>query len=412
MNRTLKTFATAILAAGATVTATKALATDTNTFTNVIQDVTISLTVYSNAPIKSSTSQTGEKPVALTTKSVITALSNASANIPSLVGFDWGKSPQLVINTTFSATNVVTYTNTALTNDVATLALATNGAAVLSFQTSTNGGLGTNDVTIPVGSTATITNQGGTNLVILGTNTTVITNDSDIAYVGTNGLTNLAPLDTNASFTTLAATLVTNAGVTNTNVVVTAFLTKPSATNAIYTTNGGSSVKIKGGTATAPTFVDVSGYVTGGTEERVIETATGTGLGTTNASVATETVYAIKNFGINVFNTTAGTAIGNNLSLSLQGFGKGTSTYDVLHKSRTATNEVQESTSTASVGGYGYIGGYYVTNSSGTNYISISVFPTTEYSGTNLITNGIITNPIPVVVEGTISLGSPKSVPQ
>lgn len=74
-----------------------------------------------------------------------------------------------------------------------------------------------------------------------------------------------------------------------------------------------------------------------------------------------------------------------------------------------------ESTFTATVSGSGNIGGSYVTNTSGgTNETWV---PATEYTGIGSVTNtnvisGELTNYIPVVVEGTISLGAPKSVAQ
>jgi hypothetical protein len=123
----------------------------------------------------------------------------------------------------------------------------------------------------------------------------------------------------------------------------------------------------------------------------------------------------IRSFSVNVFNTSASTAVGNNLDLSVSGFSKETYKEDVLLKSRTkGTNEVPETSFTTSVNGSGWIGGYYVTNTSGTNEVGL---PVDEWTGIGSVTNtnvisGGITNPIPVVVEGTISLSSPKSKAQ
>jgi hypothetical protein len=414
MNKKLKTFAIAILVTGATVTATRAPATDTNTFTNVIQDLTISLTVYSNAPIKSSTSQTGEKAVTLTTKSIIAALSNASATIPSLVGFDWGKSPQLVIDTTFTATNVPVYS----TNEVATntAELSTTNANVLTFGSTT---LTVNSTT----GSAMITNKtvgtnGGTNVLsVTGwTDNASSISTTNFTYTGTNGTATDASvgpgIPTNVGVWTVITAATNSTG--QTNVTALTYTNYVSGHETNYMTNGGYAVEVQGGTATAPTFADVSSYVSDPAYYSVIITATGTGLGTTNQVIATESDNAWGSFGVHVFNTSASTAPGNNLDLSVYGFSKEMFKNDVLLKSRTkGTNQVGESTFTASVSGYGNIGGSFETNGAGTNSYTV---PATEYYGTNTnptnAVSGFITNPIPVVVEGTISLGAPKSVPQ
>jgi len=401
----------AILVTGATVTATRApaaAAADTNTFTNVIQDITISLTVYSNAPYKSSTSQTGEKPVTVTTKSVIAALSNAQANIPSLVGFDWGKSPALVIDTTFTATNIVSNTVTVVASNTA--ALNTTNAQDLTF--------GTTVVTIGASGSATITNNevgtnGGTNLLSVTTWT-----DDGATSVPTNAFTytNAAGVSTNVvTFPTnvgVWTVITTETNASGTNLLTTTYTNVPHTTIG-YITNK-SNVEVQGGTAKDPVFADVSSYVSDPDGDGVIITATGTDLGTTNATYISGTTDSTKSFSLRVFNTTAGTAVGNNLDFTVYGFAKGTFNNDILLKSKTkGTNEVPEEAFTASVSGHGYIGGSFETNGAGTNSIGV---PATEYYGTNMadtnIVSGFLTNAIPVVVEGTISLGSPKSVAQ
>jgi hypothetical protein len=415
----IKTFAIAILVTGATVTATRApaaAAADTNTFTNVIQDLSINLTVFSNAPIKSLTSQTGEKPVTVTTKSVITALSNAAAAIPSLVGFDWGKSPQLVIDTKFMATNSPIYTTNAVVTNTALLSNST----VIAFEP-TNGFPGTTNVTITgTNGSAMITNNtvgtnGGTNvLTVAGTWTKAGSSVSttNFSFVGTNGLTNLSGgFPTNVGVWTVITATTNASGTDVTAITYTNFV---SGTETNYITNR-TGVEVQGGTAAAPTFADVSGYVSESGGSSAIINATGTELGTTNANYTSGSIDSIKSFSVGVFNTTAGTAVGNNLDLSVGGFAKETFNTDVLLKSKTkGTNQVPVTSFTASVAGSGNIGGSYVTNLVGTNEIGL---PATEYTGIGSVTNtnfisGGITNPIPVVVEGTISIGAPKSVPQ
>jgi hypothetical protein len=419
INKT-KTFAIAILVAGATVTATRAPAAktaDTNTFTNVIQELTINLTVYSNAPTKSLTSLSGGKAVALTTKSIIAALSNDSANIPSLVGFDWGKSPQLVIDTILTNSASVSNTLTVVTSNTVLLSSSNN---VISFEP-TNAFPGTTNVAIVgigTNGSAIITNNAvgtnaGTNLLTTTgtwTQTGTSVSTTNFSYLGTNTLTNLsAGFPTNVGVWTVI-TASTNASGTNVTAIT---YTNVAHLTIALVTNGGYAIEVEGGTAKDPTFADVSEYVSANTDYTVTNTAVGTGFGTTNAIPTSGAVYETKRFSFDVFGT-SGTAVGNNLSLGVYGFAKGTFADDVLSKSKTAgTNEVPDGTYTASVSGHGYIGGTYVTNSAAGNAISL---PANEYHGTNTaFTNeisGSLTNPIPVVVEGTISLGAPKTVAQ
>lgn len=416
MINNIKTFAIAILAAGATATAMAA--TDTNTFTNVIQDVSITLTVYSNSPTKSATSIGGGKPVQLTTKTIIAALSNDSANIPSLVGFDWGKSPQLVINTTFSHTNTPIYTTNVVVSNTILLSSSNNDIA---FQ-STNSAVtsGTNVAIISTNGYAVITNNtvgtnGGTNvLTVHGTWTDSASSVSttNFAYLGTNGLTNLsAGFPTNVGVWTVITATTNSSGTNVTAVTYTNFV---SGTETNYLTNK-SNIEIEGGTPASPTFADVSDYVSSGTDHFVTNSATGTDFDTTNADATVATGFATKSFNVTVFSTTAGTAVGNNLDVRGYGFAKVMYDLDYLLKSKKlGTNDVPETTSSTLVTGSGYIGGSYVTNNQSGNSIYL---PATEYTGIGSVTNtnyvdGSITNPVPVVFEGTISVGAPKSVPQ
>jgi hypothetical protein len=412
----LKTFATAILVTGATVAATSALATDTNTFTNVIQNVNISLMVYSNAPTKSATSISGQKVVTINSKSIIAALNNASANIPSLVGFDFGKNPQLVIDTTYQATNSPIYKTNAVVTNTVTLSVSNNDIAFQGTNVAVT--TGTNVEIVSTNGSAMITNNavgtnGGTNVLTV-TGTWIESADSvsttNFAYLGANGFTNLSgSFPTNVGVWTVI-TAATNGTVTNVTAITYTNFVSGTATN--YVTNGQNTVEVEGGTPSAPTFADVSAYVYGYVSSSVTNSATGTDFGTTNATLKSETDDAIKSYSIGVFGRT-GSSVGDNLSLNVSGFSKPMYKYDVLHQSKGVTNEVVETTSTASVSGSGFIGGTYVTNISGTNIESL---PATEYFGTNTsFTNqvgGVITNPIPVVVEGTISISGPKSVAQ
>jgi hypothetical protein len=445
MNKTLKKFAIAMLATGATVAANRpmAAATDTNTFTNAIQSISINLTVYTNAAKFNTdgTIQNGEKPITLTTKSIISALSNASATIPSLVGFDFGRSAQLVIDTTFTATNIQLYTTNAILTNAVILS-ATND--VISFQTNTLPVPAPNFVTIiDTNGSALITNNAISNGAP-GTNVLTHTGDwTQTGTVGTNGFsydsstaanttngtwTNAAPggpFPTNLNcWTVITANTNTAFGVTN--VVAITYSNAPSGIQTNFATNGASSIKVQGGTATAPVFADVSSFVYGYIYPSVIITGTGTNLLKTNqfggTNYLTQSVDGIKNVGLHVFGLTTTSPL-QNLSLTLDGFAKAMMKLDVLHTfPRTETNQVFETSSTATISGSGNIGGTFLaTNTPGAGTNSVSVYSTSEYYGTNtaatnnILTGsatapGIIINPVPAVVTGTITVGPPHSV--
>jgi hypothetical protein len=424
MNKTLKKLAIAITVIGATVTATKASAADTNTFTNVTQSLTINLVCYSNATPKDATHYNSEKAVTITTKSILQALSNASTSIPSLVGFDFGHSPQLVFLST--STNNTIYPPVALTNfgGLATVSnsFLTNGT--LAFALTPNGNPTTNDLLIPPGDTVIITNN-GTNAIATGpvgvktgTNATVaigagfIVSSNVLVYDSTNGNTNVAiSFSTNlGTWTTLTASLFTNAGntLTNTNVLIASFTNTATLTNV----DSGIGLAVQGGTSANPTYALVGNYVTPpSTVQSSLITATGTGIGTTNEVDTAITKDKIQTYFLSIYGMTDV----KNINLSLQGFAKETEKYDVLHKvTGKSTNEIFTQSSTATVNGYGNIGGTFTTNGPGaSNSLDIGFF-NTEYTNpgaTNqaAITTGSITNPIPVVVEGTISIGSPSA---
>ncbi len=405
-----------MMVTGATVTATWAPAktVNTNTYTNVIQNITIALTAYSNAPIKSATLMTGEKPVTITTKSVVAALSNASGLIPSLVGFNWGKSPQLVMVTTFASTNVVSNTVTPVATNTVSILGSSN---FIAFSTNTNAfPTGTTVTITDTNGTATLTNNANGTNILTKTGTWTITSSNvtgtAFTFVATNGNTNAnSGIPTNANLWTVftAATNAANAAATNVTAIT---YTNVPHTSTNYMTNS-QGIEVQGGTADAPTFAQVGNFVYAYPSGGSIIMATGTGFGTTNQMFTSSSENAYGYAGVSVFNTSA-TGSAGNLDVSLDGFFKAMRKYDVLHQVKGLTNQVGQETFTATVTGYGNIGGVYVTNGVGASN-SVSLYAT-EYNGTNTsFTNqvsGSITNPIPVVVTGTVSLGAPKNVAQ
>jgi hypothetical protein len=443
MNKTLKKFAIAILATGATVAATTAMAvTDTNTYTNAIQTVSITLTAYTNAGKYNATATTvgGEKPVTINTKAIIAALSNASANIPAFSNFNWGHSPALVIATQFISTNVPLYTtNAVLTN---TALLSTTNAATVYFNSNNLAGpnglvIGSNTVgtfgTNLSGGYAMISNNAasstnaGTNVITTFGNWSqggsAITNY--ISFLGTNGSTDTAVSNATGAFLTNVGlwTLITAAtnvsGQTNLTIYTLSNTFAGTVTN--FQTNNYSTLQVQGGTASAPVFADISsgGFITRGLSGEAILAATGTNLLKTNQYghivYLTKTYDSIESLHIKLFGVT-GTGVLDNMSLDLSGFAKLMDKFDVLHTfPHVATNEVGETTSTASIAGGGYIGGTFLaTNSGGLNTVILPVPEFTNAFTTNIgeITVGELTNTIPVVVEGTITVGAPHSVAQ
>jgi hypothetical protein len=491
----LNKLAIALMVAGATATATTALARTTNTFTNAVQTLTIDLKMYKSG---------SSKVIPFTDKNLILAVSN-NANLPSLSNAPaaaFTKNPEIVISTTYGSvitphasltgtntvlsTNVVTNINfvavPAFTTNV-TLA-ATNALPILLFASSTNAfvtnstGVPTNGTELIIGSTtngAVITNMVGlttnyatnyaTNTMIVGTNVTVMvstnvetntaltTNLVLIATngwtatnalsnnvlltnaffaVGTNGLTNsysfltnyptptnLATaasnyfttislsnftttnfgFGTNTAVTNLVFTVMTNSAVTLTN-VSTNVITN---TVLIYTTNYTTNVsitdvgtEIQGGSST--------NYQYAGLDSLVYTTNLLSVIISTNAS-GTVVEYQADKFTIGAFSTNGGT---NNVSLTLHGFVQLTSKDDVLATHAGVKTEIpNEDTFTATVNGYGYIGGTYSTNAySATNSTSFALPASTD------TTNGSVVGATPVVVEGTISLGAPKNIGQ
>jgi hypothetical protein len=413
MTKTLKSFAIAMLVTGATVTATRApAAVNTNTFTNVIQTVSFTLTAYSNAvPASSGKTTVAVKPVAITSKSIVAALSNDAAFIPALSNFNFGKTPQLVLNTVFALSNT-TVINSTNVGAVFTNSIGTNDNGFLYFTVAATNG--TNVITITnASSSLTISNNaigtnGGTNVITDLSGATETTNfvlTNLVTFTNATGLTN-ATFPTNAGVWTVISTSTNSSG---TNINITTYTNVATVTGAFVTNSSG--IEIQGGTATAPTFADVSSLLATATGQESVTAETGTALGTSNAVATSKTTSAYGTYTVSVFNPNS-TAAGNNIVLSLDGLVKAVKKIDVLHQSKAGTNEVTDTTSTATVAGFGSIGGIYSTNTNVVSGLSIAIPSTNELSGTNALTTGTITNIIPVVVTGTVVVGSPKSVAQ
>ena len=200
----LKTFAFAMMAAGATVTVANA-ATDYSS-TNVLQPVTAALTVYEEATGSQSSVATGAA-AKITTANLISAV-EAGLGGKNILGNDFGAKATLDVLTYETAattattnpavTNVITNTAVLVTNETivtnlvsspVTLPLNTNTVELVSA--TTNLGFGTNILGTNGVSTNSIAGTNGG--VVLATNDVTLGNTSGdyVTITGTNGSTNL-----------------------------------------------------------------------------------------------------------------------------------------------------------------------------------------------------------------------------
>jgi hypothetical protein len=166
MIKNIKSLATTMLIAGATMAATQGFAKDTNTYYNVIQDLQINLTVYTNASINAAgTIQSGGSATKITSKDIVAQLStNTNAKLVlwttatnggntngSIVAIQSGKAKALVFTPT---------TNLSMTEVTNVITRAT-GANL----GKTNAVYTTKDVLALVGFTVNITNYANLELV-------------------------------------------------------------------------------------------------------------------------------------------------------------------------------------------------------------------------------------------------------
>lgn len=388
INKT-KIFAIAIMVAGATVTSTRAPAATT---TNVLENVSVNLTVYSQGATNSAGTKVADVVSTLTTKELI-------AKLGAVTGSNFGSSPKLVLSTIYS--NIVVKVAPLVTNsttNVAVTAIGTNALSTIigGVPIETNS-IETTNVIITNGLVSIGTNAG----VPITTNTFVVTIGG--TNVSTNTFTN------SSGYEVIISATPTTGVISNFNI-----LTLTGTTSNIFEAISEPTLEVMGGTTAAPTFTDVAPYLTESQEASyVIYDETGKGLATTNAltvtNVSTESDVTVNRYGIKFFTTNGGT----NLSIVLRGLVKESLRVDTLRAKKGTTAAIVEdlfgANSTATVAGYGYMGGTYVTNMT-LNGNSVNL-PASEYSGTNLIT-GSLSNTVPVIVEGTIDTTFLKNLAQ
>jgi len=357
---------------------------------------------------------------------------NIIAGLEAATGSNWTPNPQLVLVSIFSngVPQGLSLSNgplvaTALTNDASTNGLSLDGNIEIDFVPITNDYGTSNAMAFTVGGTVLITNIGGT---LIASNTagtvtpfsgsfpTAITNGSFV-YNSTNDTLTVVPFDTNAGiWTILQATLSTNGGNVVTNIIVTTFTNAPSggpATNI----NGevSSKMEVMYGTPKSPSFADVSSFFSVNPNASVFD-ETGHDIGTTNPAISitniqTQTAVGITRASLNYFAPTVGSTTNANVtSLSLRGFGTTTLKLDTLAPKKGTNAAAVESiaaTTLANVSGTGFAQGTYVTN---TNAIGNEIV-VSESIGTNTVT-GSLSNAVPIVVQGTITIGGLRNLGQ
>jgi hypothetical protein len=425
MKNKLATFAIAILVAGATATAFAA------TKTNVVENINVNLTVYQQYVPGSSgygtaatggTNATGTKLLdhvsTLTSKDII-------GSLITVTGTNFGNSAKLVL--------VTTYSNIVSTN----APYLTNGETISNVTVSTNG-----DPTVAV-------NVGGVSVAsnIFETTNLVVTNDRGFVYIlagdsfegslTTNTVMVLSngaaistnTINTNGGYLTTIAASPTNGQITNVS-ITTQVGTVSNLFEAVY----GPNVNVMWGTAAAPVFTDVNNYVSGYFSDAVQaqsdkDLADGFYPNSTNAALynlyvsnlTAETAVGIANFYLGYFTTaTSGTGTNNlllngNYGSNPSGFNKVSLKVDTLkaksHDSAAVVEDIYDATATATVSGSGYIGGTYIPTNAGSG-IDVGNYATEYKPGTNIVITGGITNAVPIVVDGTISVTFLKNLPQ
>jgi hypothetical protein len=368
MMKALRYFGLALLAAASTVTATASV----STLTNVLQNISVQLTIYEQGPTNAAGTKVTAKPVSFSTKNLIAALQ-------AVTGQSFGANPKLVLNNVFS--NVI-ITNFA-SNNIATLL--------------------TNSWPLTIGGTPY--NFAGTNVVTISNNTFItvgagaVSTNVVVYYYNTN---ESVTFFTNTGFVT-TFTPQTNGGGVVTNVVVVSRKPGTTALTESLFTNVSSSAAILYGKTNA--LYPVGSYIIFSTNSPLIVTETGTGLGTNSPiapSLSSQMGYSVSNLAINYF-APFGTT---NLALTLEGFVKQALKVDILE--RKGTNLVVENifgaNATWNVIGSGYVGGTFSTN------VPSGIAVSNLVDGVPL--SGYLTNTSPVVVQGTINISFLKNLAQ
>jgi hypothetical protein len=461
----LKTFAIAILVTGATVTSTRAAtASSLNTNTQVLDNISVQLTVYSQGGVNSSDKSLAADKTTIKTADIIYQLGQIG-------GFTVdAKKDKLVLSTTYTnqlagvagSSNVVISTVT-LTNDAGVVKesgmyywqdpfgddsyldlvdgsttnsyLITNGTIYLTFDGTTHY---TNHVYDSIGGTnALYTSTSGFTLPF-NTSTNYI-NLNAIPAPALDGFGNFLYPDAFGYFVTVVTTVTGSGATGTTNVTITQY--SPGTEEVFAQKSQHVCVMTPKSGSTEPTLTKVDNWVAwdmnGGAN--TIYAESGKDLSTNDFSgtnITGETTYSTGDLLVyTTYPAFGAAATVTNLNLDPGGFSKGTAKLMNFTVHGKATNaEVLQIISSANVtaSGQGYIGGSFVTNAS---YISSIVGNVTNYAynagiysqiegatgnflGTNFVVNTnapfgqYVHNPTEVVYSGTVTLTFLSSGPE
>ncbi|MGD0815524.1 MAG: hypothetical protein ABSA83_18150 [Verrucomicrobiota bacterium] len=331
--------------------------------TNVLQNINLQLTIYQQGPTNSTGRKVADQVTSYTSKNLIAALE-------SVTGQSFGNNAKLVLSTVYA--NVTVPIPSAVTSTI----LSTN----MPFPTNSYLSVGGIPFYSPFG-TETISDGALTG------DFSSSTIPNSVLSVVTGGTTNASvSINTNVGCITTITPSISNSGAVTNVLIVT--LETPTET---VLTNVSSSIDVLSGTSS---LYPVNNYLSIGTNSAEIVVEAGFGLNSTNALLVSQTAFSIQGLTINYYTPTGST----NLILGLQGFVKQALKLDTL-AARNGTNsavvaDIFGASSTWNVNGYGYVGGTYTTN-----LTSVPIF------------SGYLTNAVPVVAEGSVSISFLKNLP-
>jgi hypothetical protein len=377
MNKTLKTFAIAILVTGATVTATKALAT-TTTNTQVLENISLALKIYQQGALASTDKSLAAGETAFATSDLIRQLAPFAG-----FTYDTHKTQKLVLSTVYSNFLVgkpgTILTNWTITNLGASpdvqIVEGGNTTNALSFVTAAE----TNSYVISNFNVFEI-NTTGTNLITSILNGLILTNGTVVGTFNTNSI--LVPNENSLGYW---LTIVPTVSATATNVTITQY--SPQTNNLFTNANSHVCVLTPKTSSAAASLVEVDHWVSfnqwtdfnGNNFQFYKESGTDLkGNDFSGTNITSQTVYGFGQFTVFTAYPTNGAPAGQTNIIfdwydsdsALMGFSTGTTklinlTVDGNSKDKTEFQVI--GSQTTGVSGVGYIGGTLTTNNLQTN---------------------------------------------
>jgi hypothetical protein len=327
--------------------------------TNVLQNISIALTVYQQGATNANGRSVADKVSSFNTKDLIAALGTVTDQ-------EFGNNAKLVQATTYS--NII----------------VTTGPGVFSNYFSTNLPVTTNNLTVMIGTMIINLDTNAATISSNQLNGNVTINSGVISILGNTN--EHVTINTNAGFiTTLTPQLNLSSTITNLAVLTQEQVTPPKTESVL--TNVSTSIDVLYGPKNQALF-PVTGYVSFSQTSPQVVVETGVSLNTTNGGVASQTAYNIGGAQINY-------AGQSNLTMTLQGFVKQSLKVDVMSRSPLVAEDIYGAGETWNVNGSGYVGGFYTTNAT-----SVPIM------------GGYLTNATPIVVEGSITFGFLENLAQ